>query len=58
MEAIHSLSHKKTIIMIAQRLSTLAECDVIYQLEKGEIVRKGNYDELLESNKNIMDILE
>jgi len=46
MDAIHTLSHKKTIVMIAHRLTTLRDCDVIYVMEKGEFVDRGSYDEL------------
>lgn len=35
-----------TIILIAHRINTLKDCDLIYQLEKGEIVRQGTFNEL------------
>ena len=47
MEALHSLSRKKTIVVIAHRLSTVRECDVIYLLERGAIVAKGSYVDLM-----------
>lgn len=47
MEALHSLSHKKTVIVIAHRLTTVRECDVIYLLEKGQIVARGSHAELM-----------
>jgi ABC-type multidrug transport system fused ATPase/permease subunit len=47
MEALHSLSRKKTIIVIAHRLSTVRECDVIYLLERGQIVAQGRYHDLM-----------
>ena len=50
--AIATLSGKKTILMIAHRLSTLRDCDMIYFLEKGKIVNFGNYSKLLESDEN------
>ena len=50
MDAIHNLSHKKTIIMIAHRLSTVKECDAIHMMEKGRIVQSGTYDELISHN--------
>jgi len=50
MEAIQNLSRKKTIIMIAHRLTTVQECDVIYMLEKGKVIAKGTYSELIESS--------
>ena len=51
-EATTALSGRKTIIIIAHRLSTLAHCDRIYQLDRGKIVRSGSYQEVvLESQK-------
>jgi ATP-binding cassette, subfamily B, bacterial PglK len=52
MDAIHNLSHKKTIIMIAHRLSTLKECDIIHMMKNGNIVDSGTYQQLLDSNKD------
>lgn len=46
MDAIHDFSGKKTIIMIAHRLATVKQCDVIYLLKKGEVIDVGNYDDL------------
>ena len=51
LDAIRNLTHKKTIIIIAHRLSTVKECDVIYLLEQGRIVAQGTYEELLTSNQ-------
>ncbi len=51
LEAINRLAHKKTIVIIAHRLSTVKECDVIYLLEKGKIVEQGTYQQLLENNQ-------
>lgn len=50
MDAIHDFSGKKTIIMIAHRLATVKQCDVIYLLEKGEVVDAGSYEELSKRN--------
>lgn len=50
MDAIHELSGKKTIIMIAHRLKTVQQCDIIYMLDKGKVVDQGTYEQLLESN--------
>lgn len=51
MEAIGSLSRHKTIIVIAHRVTTLRECDMIYVLASGEVVASGSYEELLERNQ-------
>jgi len=50
-DAIENLTHKKTIIVIAHRLTTVKNCDVIYFLEHGKIVDQGTYEELLEKNE-------
>ena len=36
-EAINSLDNNMTIIMVAHRISTLKECDLIYRLKNGKI---------------------
>jgi len=50
MDAIKSASKDRTVIMIAHRLSTVQNCDVIYLMEKGDIIAEGTYEELLASN--------
>lgn len=49
MDAIRRLSHKLTIIMIAHRLNTVKNCDVIYYLDHGRIISSGTYAELADS---------
>lgn len=51
MEAVHNLGHAKTIVMIAHRLSTVRDCDVIFMMEHGRVVASGTYDELLDNNR-------
>jgi ATP-binding cassette, subfamily B, bacterial PglK len=50
MDAVHNLGHAKTIIMIAHRLTTVKDCDVIVMLENGRVVASGSYAELFERN--------
>lgn len=50
MRAINNLKGKKTLIMIAHRLSTVKDCDIIYFMENGEIIDSGSYECLLEKN--------
>jgi len=47
MQAVHNLSTKKTIILIAHRLSTVKNCDCIYMLDHGRLAGQGTYSELL-----------
>jgi ATP-binding cassette, subfamily B, bacterial PglK len=49
-QAIKNVMGKKTVIMIAHRISTVRECDTIFVLEKGRIVGQGSYQELLGSS--------
>lgn len=49
LEAIQELSRKKTIIIIAHRLTTLTECDTIHVLQDGKIISSDTYDELLKT---------
>jgi ATP-binding cassette subfamily B protein len=51
MECIEDLKLDLTIIMIAHRLSTLSNCDMIIQLEKGKILLKESYKQFSVRNK-------
>jgi ABC-type multidrug transport system fused ATPase/permease subunit len=51
MEAVRNLARKKTIIMIAHRLSTVRHCDCIFMLERGQVVGAGTFDALIASNQ-------
>ncbi len=57
MQAIHNLSHKKTIIIIAHRLTTLNQCDQIYVLDKGRVAECGSYKVLMQSSGYFQQIL-
>ena len=37
----------RTVFVIAHRLSTIKNADAIMVLEQGEIIERGNHDELL-----------
>ena len=50
MDAVHNLGKDITIIMIAHRLSTVKECDIIFLLEKGELKAQGTFEKLIEIN--------
>jgi ATP-binding cassette, subfamily B, bacterial PglK len=55
-KAIENIAKTKTLIIIAHRLTTIQDCDVIYVMEKGEIVGEGKYDDLMEINKTFRKI--
>ena len=40
MEAINHFHGKKTMLIIAHRLNTLEQCDMIYRVENGQITRQ------------------
>jgi ABC-type multidrug transport system fused ATPase/permease subunit len=50
MDAVKKLGHKKTIIMVAHRLSTVQSCDKIFLFDSGKIIANGTYDELIEAS--------
>ncbi len=50
MEAIDGLSSDLTILLIAHRLTTVQRCDIIFELEQGQVVSQGTYEQLLESS--------
>lgn len=47
MNAINSLGRDLTVLVIAHRLSTLSDCDVIYRLDHGHIIASGSYEEVV-----------
>lgn len=56
MDAVHNLSRKKTIILIAHRLSTVKKCDQIYLLEHGRLLSQGTYSELLAESQEFKNM--
>jgi ABC-type multidrug transport system fused ATPase/permease subunit len=40
------LAGRKTVIIVAHRLSTIRKCDVIHVFENGELKASGKYDQL------------
>jgi len=50
MEAIRELAGKKTIVLIAHRLTTVEDCDLIVLLEDGKVAATGTYQVLLQES--------
>ena len=48
MENIEPISEGRTMIMIAHRLSTVRDCDIIVVIDHGHVVEVGSHEELLE----------
>jgi len=55
-DAIEHLRGDRTIIMIAHRLTTVRNCDVIYMMSEGKVIAQGTYDQLLENNKEFREM--
>lgn len=55
MEAVHALSGRLTVILIAHRLSTLKECHRIFLLEGGSVKDQGTFGELAQRHKNFQE---
>ena len=51
MEAVNNLRKDITIILIAHRLNTVKNCDVIFKLEKGQLTGEGTFGDLINVNK-------
>lgn len=43
MESINSLHGKKTLVIIAHRLTTIEECDIVFRVENGKICRVSSF---------------
>ena len=50
MRSINVLRKDTTIILIAHRLSTIKNCEKIFLLDNGELIKQGTYDELMETS--------
>lgn len=57
-QALDVLMEGRTTFVIAQRVSTVQNADVIIVLDRGEIVGMGSHEELLESNSIYAEIYQ
>ena len=57
MSALTRMNKDLTIIFIAHRLTTVKECDCIYQFDKGEIKAAGKFDELIKNSLSFKEMV-
>lgn len=57
LKAIESVSKLKTMIVIAHRLTTVKNCNIVYLIDKGRIIDKGKYEELEERNEKFKEMV-
>lgn len=48
MNSIEGLKRDLTIILVAHRISTVRQCDTIFELDHGRVVMQGTYEQLLD----------
>ena len=49
--SIDELVKNHTVVIVAHRLSTIIDADIIYVIDKGQVVATGTHKELLKNNK-------
>jgi ATP-binding cassette subfamily C protein len=56
--ALDEMRGHVTVILIAHRLNTVQRSDVVFLMDKGEVVASGTFPELLKSNKTVQKFAE
>ncbi len=57
-KALKAKTRDATVIIVAQRVSTIADADEILVLDNGRIVDRGTHEELLETSPTYQEIVE
>ena len=53
MDAMNNLSKHITMIIVAHRLNTVKNCDIIFKFEKGKLIGQGTFNELIDDNRDL-----
>lgn len=56
--SIDLLQGETTLIIIAHRLSTIKDVDIIYLMDRGEIIASGSFNELIEKSDRFRKMVE
>ena len=54
--ALEPVTREATVLIVAQRIATIREADLILVLEDGQVVGRGTHDELLAGNETYREI--
>lgn len=54
--SIDGLKGKSTIVIVAHRLSTIKDVDMIFFLDEGKIIDQGTFDELYNNNEKFRNM--
>lgn len=57
MSAAYRLGKDVTVVLVAHRLDTVRDCDLIFLMDRGVVRAKGTFDELLESDDLFRDLV-
>lgn len=55
-KSIDALSHNSTVVIVAHRLSTIKNADIIYFIDNGKIEAQGTFDELFDTNEKFQKL--
>lgn len=55
-KSIDALSHNSTVVIVAHRLSTIKNADIIYFMDDGKVEAQGTFDELFATNEKFQKL--
>ena len=57
MDAVNNIKKDITIILIAHRLNTVKNCDIIFKIDKGQLISEGTFKDLIDPVENSNKII-